>query len=74
MAVLGVCRAGVQQVCPLLAIPRHLPVRPAMFIHAHCVLDGGTPGLCCTRAGCPVCCVMAHTHTHTGTQPVPVTG
>lgn len=58
MAVFGVCRAGAQQVCPLLAIPPHLAVGPAMFIHAHCVLHGGTPGLFCTRAGCPVCCVV----------------
>ncbi|CAF99399.1 unnamed protein product [Tetraodon nigroviridis] len=65
MAVLGVCRAGAQQVCPLLAIPSRLPVRPAMFIHAHCVLDGGAPGLCCTWASCPVCSVTVHTQTHT---------
>ncbi len=65
ISVSWVDRAGAQQVRSLIPIPLHLPVCPSMFAQAHCVLHRGTPGLCCTRACCPVLCLTAYTHTHT---------
>lgn len=48
--------------------PPHLPARASVFVHAHCVLDRGTPGLFPTWARCPVLRLTAHARTHARTR------